>query len=123
MQDLLVTVWKPLVAAWGILFPDQRLNPSLLHWESGVLATGPPGKSLSLDDPLSGEGPRAPRAQRAVTSSSLAISSFPAFCRLLPSVLGTAWDLAHFLRSFRGPLRTPSSLGVTYKEQKEPLGI
>lgn len=38
-----------LAAAWGIWFPNQGLNPSLLHWELGVLATGPPGKScLSL---------------------------------------------------------------------------
>ena len=34
-----------LVAACGIQFPDQGLNPSPLHWELGVLATGPPGKS------------------------------------------------------------------------------
>ena len=37
-----------LVAACGIQFPDQGLNPSPLHWELGVLATGPPGKSLFL---------------------------------------------------------------------------
>ena len=29
-----------------IKFPDQGLNLSPLHWECGVLATGPPGKSL-----------------------------------------------------------------------------
>ena len=29
----------------GILFPDQGSNPGPLHWEHGVLATGPPGKS------------------------------------------------------------------------------
>ena len=29
-----------------IRFPDQGLNLNLLHWERGVLATGPPGKSL-----------------------------------------------------------------------------
>ena len=33
--------------AWGIWFPDQGLNPGLLHWEWEVLTTGPPGKSWS----------------------------------------------------------------------------
>ena len=28
--------------------PDQGLNPDPLHWEHGVLATGPPGKSLEF---------------------------------------------------------------------------
>ena len=41
-----------LVATCGLLavacgIPDQGLNPGLLHWECGVLATGLPGKSLS----------------------------------------------------------------------------
>ena len=31
-----------------ILFPDQGSNSGPLHWEYGVLATGPPGKSLTL---------------------------------------------------------------------------
>ena len=35
-----------LVAACGIQFPDQRLNPGRLHWELRVSATGPPRKSL-----------------------------------------------------------------------------
>ena len=30
------------------LVPCQGLNPGPLHWELGVLATGPPGKSHSL---------------------------------------------------------------------------
>ena len=30
----------------GICFPDQGLNPGLLNWELGVLATGLPGESL-----------------------------------------------------------------------------
>ena len=30
--------------ACGIQFPDQGSNPGPLHWELGVLATGPPGK-------------------------------------------------------------------------------
>ena len=41
MQDL-------LVAACGIKFPDHGSNPGPLHWKSGVLATGPWGKSLFL---------------------------------------------------------------------------
>ena len=42
----LVTSGKLLVEACGIKFPDQGLNPSPLHWELSVLATGPPGKVL-----------------------------------------------------------------------------
>ena len=34
-----------LVAACGIWFPDQGLNPGALHWERRVLAIGPAGKS------------------------------------------------------------------------------
>ena len=34
-----------LVAAHRIYFPDQGSNPGLLHWEHGVLTTGPPRKS------------------------------------------------------------------------------
>ena len=37
-----------LVAVCGISFPDQRLNLGPLHWECRVLATEPPGKSLSI---------------------------------------------------------------------------
>ena len=29
----------------GQAVPDLGLNPGPLHWEHGVLATGPPGKS------------------------------------------------------------------------------
>ena len=42
----LVVACKLLVAACGIRFPDQGSNPGSLHWECGVLAIGPPGKSL-----------------------------------------------------------------------------
>ena len=38
-----------LVAACGISFPDEGLNLGPLNWEHGVLATGPPGKSLEKD--------------------------------------------------------------------------
>ena len=34
-----------LVAACEIYFPEQGSNPGLLHWEPGVLTTGPQGKS------------------------------------------------------------------------------
>ena len=37
-----------LVTTCGEWCPDQGLNRGLLHWESGVLATGPPGKSRFL---------------------------------------------------------------------------
>ena len=45
-KDLLVAACKLLVTAHGVRFPDQGSNPSLLHWDRGVLATGPPGKPL-----------------------------------------------------------------------------
>ena len=41
----LVVACELLVAACGIQFPDRGWNPGLQHWESGVLAMGPPGKS------------------------------------------------------------------------------
>ena len=36
-----------LVGADGIWLPYQGSHPGPLHWEHGVLATGPPGKSLT----------------------------------------------------------------------------
>ena len=36
--------WDLSVVACGIQFPNQGLN-LVLHWDCGVLATGPPGKS------------------------------------------------------------------------------
>ena len=41
---LFIWLCQVLVAACGILFPDQGLNLGPLHWEHGVLATGPPRK-------------------------------------------------------------------------------
>ena len=37
-----------LVAACGIKFLHQQLNPGPRYWEHGVLATGPPEKSQNL---------------------------------------------------------------------------
>ena len=37
--------WLCQVAACGIKFPGEGSNLGPLHWEHGVLATGPPGKS------------------------------------------------------------------------------
>ena len=34
---------------WDIWFHDKGLNLCPLHWEHGVLAVGPPGKSLDSD--------------------------------------------------------------------------
>ena len=34
-----------LAVAWGISAPWPGVEPGPLHWERGVLATGPPGKS------------------------------------------------------------------------------
>ena len=33
------------VVSWPGIRPDQGSDPGPLHWERGVLATGPPGKS------------------------------------------------------------------------------
>ena len=37
-------IWV-VVAACGISFPDQGLNPGSLPWECRVVVTGSPGKS------------------------------------------------------------------------------
>ena len=42
---LFLQLLQVLVVAYRIQFPDQGLNLGPLHWEPGVLATGPPGKS------------------------------------------------------------------------------
>ena len=39
------TVHEVLVVAHWIQFPVQGLNPDTLHWEHGILTTGPPGKA------------------------------------------------------------------------------
>ena len=43
----LVVACGLLVVACEIQFPDQGSNLGPLHWEFRVLATGPPGKSLT----------------------------------------------------------------------------
>ena len=45
MWDLLVVACRIFVAACEVQFPDQGQNTGPLHWEHGVLTTGPPGKS------------------------------------------------------------------------------
>ena len=45
MQDLWLQHANPLIVAFGIQFPNQGPNLGPLHWESGVLATGPAGKA------------------------------------------------------------------------------
>ena len=47
-EESLVAACKLLVAAYGIQFPNQAVNPGPPHWEGRILATGPPGKSPSL---------------------------------------------------------------------------
>ena len=43
---ILVTAGDSLSCSmWDLPFPDQGSNLGALHWEPGVLATGPPGKS------------------------------------------------------------------------------
>ena len=44
--SFLVEACQLLVVACGVYFPDQGLHLGLLDWELGVLATGPPEKSL-----------------------------------------------------------------------------
>ena len=42
---LFIWLFLALAAACEIKFPDQGSTLGALHWELGVLATGPPGKS------------------------------------------------------------------------------
>ena len=44
-SESLIETYTLLVVACGTQFPDQGSNPGPLHWEHGVLATTPPGKS------------------------------------------------------------------------------
>ena len=48
-----------LVVPCGIQFPDQGSNPSPLHWEHGVIATGSLGTSLQIPFSLSDCKPTA----------------------------------------------------------------
>ena len=47
--DLCYGMRNLLTETYGILFPDQGWNLGPLHWDCGVLATGPPGKSNTCD--------------------------------------------------------------------------
>ena len=40
------SMWDLLIAACGIQFPDQGLNPGLLHQEHRVPVTGLPGEAF-----------------------------------------------------------------------------
>ena len=42
--DLYYSVWTLSCGMWDLI-DNQGSNPGPLHWELGVLATGPPGKS------------------------------------------------------------------------------
>ena len=50
--NVYLCIWlcRVLVAAHEIQFPDQIWNVGPLHWERGVPATGPAGKSLGHGD-------------------------------------------------------------------------
>ena len=48
MWDLQFQHTESLVVAYGPQFPDQGSNWGSLHLELGLLATGPPGKSLQV---------------------------------------------------------------------------
>ena len=48
LSGSLAAACKLLVMSYGILFPDQGSNPGPLHWDHGILATQPPGKSLGV---------------------------------------------------------------------------
>ena len=41
-MESLVVACKLLTVACGVSFPDQGWDPDPLHWEDGILATGPP---------------------------------------------------------------------------------
>ena len=67
---VLVVARKLLVVPCGIKFPHQESNLGSPHWECGVLATEPPGKSLNsvfLKEAL-GECLNLPRDDLGLTS-------------------------------------------------------
>ena len=41
---ILIAAFGLLVVTGGIQFPDQGSNPGPLHWECGILTTGPTGR-------------------------------------------------------------------------------
>ena len=45
MQEISGIACELWIVACNIWFPDQGSNPGPLHWECGVSAIGPPGKS------------------------------------------------------------------------------
>lgn len=47
VQQLKSGIFHLHCSTWGSTSLTQMLNPGPLHWEAGVLATGPPGKSHS----------------------------------------------------------------------------
>ena len=54
--------------SYGIYFPDQGWNPGPLQGKRGVLATGPPGKSV--DSSLQGDPVLAPRKAFKIPKAS-----------------------------------------------------
>ena len=67
-----------LVRACGIWFPDQGLNPCVLQWEHGILATGPPWKRVII--------PSFGKNVEKVGLSNLAVGSIPCMLSLTLSV-------------------------------------
>ena len=106
--DILVTACELLVEASGLQFSDQGWNLGLLHWERGVLATGPLEKPLltSLASIFSSLG-------LAFTGSSwcpLLNGSFQLEVRFLPFYYMVGAMCAMFKKSLPPDLSIPGVL-------------
>ena len=84
----LIFIWlhQVLVIACGIYLPDQGSNPGSLHWECGVLATGPLGKSLIYFSGLTFPEPKE-WAFIIIIIVSILLGRVAAFTSLWPEVL------------------------------------
>ena len=77
--NLLVAACKLLVVVCGIYFPDQGSNLGPLHWEHGVLAIGPPGKSIKKTFLI---------LQYSTLKSTVVLATSLLLLCLLPDILG-----------------------------------
>ena len=71
--QLKVSESQVLVAACGKYFTNQGSNLRPLHWEYGILATGPPGMSqvlASLSNPPLYRTPFSPQALHSYSSNT-----------------------------------------------------
>ena len=124
MSGVAEFLWSPLffilfnylavlgLAACGIQFPEQGMNPGPMHWECGVLATGPPGKSLWL--PL-------------ITNLYFLNLWMHVFCTFKKACsdffLNCTWDPPRLGTELQGRLRTTGPPGKPCPTPFYPLGL